>query len=176
MHYVSSTLAVIDATLMKDWCLKHQLSLSWHSVTLINSHWQPVCLSQRGSSYNHTYCNLVWQNLWMKAILTTAGHEDGGCMIYDITAGRTLQFFKPHSLDCRSVRFSPNSRFLLSGSYDASIVLMDLKQNLESAIPPHFVVGEHRDKVIQCRWHPHALAFVSSSADRTVNLWAVKHR
>ena len=97
-------------------------------------------------------------------------------MIYDITAGRTLQFFKPHSLDCRSVRFSLSSDFLLSGSYDASIVLMDLKQNLESAVPPHFVVGEHRDKVIQCRWHPHSLAFVSSSADRTANLWALKHQ
>ena len=95
-------------------------------------------------------------------------------MIYDITAGRTLQFFKPHTMDCRSIRFSPDSHFLLSGSYDKSMIVMDMKHNLESTIPPHFTVAEHRDKVIQCRWHPHSMAFVSSSADRTAKLWALE--
>ncbi|XP_015765803.1 PREDICTED: WD repeat-containing protein 47-like [Acropora digitifera] len=104
--------------------------------------------------------------------MLASGHEDGSCMIYDITAGRTLQLFSPHTMDCRSVRFSPDNRFLLTGSYDTSIILMDVRKNLDIEIPPYSVVANHRDKVIQCRWHPSLPAFLSSSADKTVTLWA----
>lgn len=37
---------------------------------------------------------------------------------------------------------------------------------------PVTVVAEHGDKVIQCRWHTRDLSFLSSSADKTVTLWA----
>ncbi|EDO43418.1 predicted protein [Nematostella vectensis] len=105
--------------------------------------------------------------------LLVSGHEDGGCMLYDITAGRTLQFFKPHTADCRSVRFSPDGHHLLSCSYDTSTILMEMQHDLECNIPPYSVVAQHDDKMIQCRWHPFLMAFVSSSADRTARLWTL---
>lgn len=101
-----------------------------------------------------------------------SGQEDGCILLYDISAGRTLQSFRLHQEDCRSVRFSPDSQHLLTGSYDTEISLLHAKGNLETTLPTHYKIASHKDKVIQCRWHPRRSAFLSSSADRTVVLWS----
>lgn len=123
-------------------------------------------------------------------------------MLYDIRGGRIVQTYRPHGTDIRSVRFSPGAHHLLTGSYDNKIIISDLqgdnsrKNNIyittryqlfrlcvmcffpfgppgDLTKPlPQTLAGEHWDKVIQCRWHPHEQTFLSSSADRTVVLWA----
>nr|XP_040040970.1 WD repeat-containing protein 47-like isoform X1 [Gasterosteus aculeatus aculeatus]XP_040040971.1 WD repeat-containing protein 47-like isoform X1 [Gasterosteus aculeatus aculeatus] len=103
--------------------------------------------------------------------LLATGQEDSTCMLYDIKGGRIVQTYRPHSSDVRSVRFSPGAHHLLTGSYDNKVIISDLQGDLTKPLP-QTVAGEHWDKVIQCRWHPHERTFLSSSADRTVALWA----
>ncbi|XP_077391319.1 WD repeat-containing protein 47-like isoform X3 [Festucalex cinctus] len=103
--------------------------------------------------------------------LLATGQEDSTCMLYDIRGGRIVQTYRPHCSDIRSVRFSPGAHNLLTGSYDNKIIISDLQGDLTKALP-QTLAGEHWDKVIQCRWHPKDRTFLSSSADRTVVLWA----
>ncbi|XP_051549661.1 WD repeat-containing protein 47-like isoform X1 [Myxocyprinus asiaticus] len=103
--------------------------------------------------------------------LMATGLEDCRCMLYDIRGGRTVQAYCPHTSDVRSVRFSPGAHYLLTGSYDNKVMITDLQGDLTKTLPVT-VVAEHGDKVIQSRWHTRDLSFLSSSADKTVTLWA----
>lgn len=59
--------------------------------------------------------------------LLVSGHEDSSCVLFDIRGNRTIQSFKPHSADVRSVRFSPSAYYLLTGGYDNKLILTDLQ-------------------------------------------------
>ena len=93
-------------------------------------------------------------------------------MFYDIRGGRIIQVTHPHTGEVRTLRFSPKAYYLLSGGYDGKIILTDLQGDLTQGLPS-IVVGECGDKVIQGRWHPNDFTFLTTSADRSVVLWAL---
>ncbi|CAL8324018.1 unnamed protein product [Arctogadus glacialis] len=133
----------------------------------------PSCVRVVGTSFHGSGSPVASVAVDPSGRLLATGQEDSACMLYDIRGGRTVQTYRPHGSDVRSVRFSPGAHYLLTGSYDAKVMVTNLQGDLTKQLPVT-VVGEHGDKVIQCRWHPNDLSFLSSSADRTVTLWTHK--
>ncbi|OCT85299.1 WD repeat-containing protein 47 isoform X1 [Xenopus laevis] len=130
----------------------------------------PSCVRVIGTTFHGTGSPVASVAVDPSGRLLATGQEDSSCMLYDIRGGRMVQSYHPHSSDVRSVRFSPGAHYLLTGSYDMKIKVTDLQGDLTKPLPI-IEVGEHKDKVIQCRWHTQDLSFLSSSADRTVSLW-----
>uniref|UniRef100_A0A3B5L428 CTLH domain-containing protein n=1 Tax=Xiphophorus couchianus TaxID=32473 RepID=A0A3B5L428_9TELE len=130
----------------------------------------PSCVRVIGTSLHGSGSAVASVAVDPSGRLLATGQEDSTCMLYDIRGGRIVQTFRPHGSDIRSVRFSPGAHHLLTGSYDNKIIISDLQGDLTKPLP-QTLAGEHWDKVIQCRWHPHDQTFLSSSADRTVVLW-----
>ncbi|KAJ8270297.1 hypothetical protein GJAV_G00112670 [Gymnothorax javanicus] len=130
----------------------------------------PSCVRVVGTAFHGSGSPVASVAVDPSGRLLATGQEDCGCMLYDIRGGRMVQTYRPHTSDVRSVRFSPGAHYLLTGSYDTKVMVTDLQGDLTKQLPLT-VVGEHGDKVIQCRWHTQDLSFLSSSADRTVVLW-----
>uniref|UniRef100_A0A4W4E9U1 CTLH domain-containing protein n=1 Tax=Electrophorus electricus TaxID=8005 RepID=A0A4W4E9U1_ELEEL len=131
----------------------------------------PSCVKVIGTTLHGTGSAVASVAVDPSGRLLAVGLEDCRCMLYDIRGGRTVQTYRPHTSDIRSVRFSPGAHYLLTGSYDNKVMITDLQGDLTKPLPVT-VAGEHKDKVIQCRWHTRDLSFLSSSADKTVTLWA----
>uniref|UniRef100_A0A8C6TV67 WD repeat domain 47a n=1 Tax=Neogobius melanostomus TaxID=47308 RepID=A0A8C6TV67_9GOBI len=130
----------------------------------------PSCVRVVGTAFHGSGSPVASVAVDPSGRLLATGQEDSACMLYDIRGGRIVQVYRPHSSDVRSVRFSPGAHYLLTGSYDTKVMVSNLQGDLTKPLP-QTVVGEHGDKVIQCRWHTQDLSFLSSSADRTVTLW-----
>lgn len=130
----------------------------------------PSCVRVVGTAFHGSGSAVASVAVDPSGRLLATGQEDSSCMLYDIRGGRMVQIYQPHSSDVRSVRFSPGAYYLLTGSYDTTVKVTDLRGDLIKPLPTT-VISEHKDKVIQCRWHTEDLSFLSSSADRTVTLW-----
>ncbi|CAF0999779.1 unnamed protein product [Adineta steineri] len=102
--------------------------------------------------------------------LLAAGYEDASCLLYDLRGKRIVQTYQPHSGEIRSVRFSVHSYYLLTASYDKKVVMTSLNGDLTKPLILSNVAA-HTDKIIQARWQPNEMSFITTSADRTCMVW-----
>lgn len=93
----------------------------------------------------------------------------GECLVYDHRMMELLTTIKPHVDECRSVSYSPDSHWLLTGSYDGQVSLVNT-QSLEWKVVCH-----EKDKIIQCRWYPSfPQLFAVTSAQKKASFWALQ--
>jgi WD40 repeat protein len=104
--------------------------------------------------------------------LLVSGHRDGTCMLFDVRSERTIQSFQAHQDEIRALNFSPNSYYILTGSYDGTVKLTDLQGSLLEPLPA-VQVAELADKVVQVAWHPTDYNFVTTCASGNATLWAI---
>ncbi|KAG2461559.1 WDR47 protein, partial [Polypterus senegalus] len=119
----------------------------------------PSCVRVVGTAFHGSGSAVASVAVDPSGRLLATGQEDSSCMLYDIRGGRMVQTYRPHSSDVRSVRFSPGAHYLLTGSYDTKVMITDLQGDLTKQLPLT-VVGEHKDKVIQCRKKMRLLFFI----------------
>ena len=99
-------------------------------------------------------------------ILIACGHSDGLLTIWDYNRRCILKQSYEHNSEIRSINFSPDGKYLITGSFDHKIKIYDVANNFE-------VMGEleHNDKVVSCKWHPEIPMILSTSADKTARVW-----
>lgn len=100
-----------------------------------------------------------------------SAHLDGSCSVHDLNSFRHISTYTAHQDECRTVRFFPkpsqHTGWVLSGSYDGTICLTDI-ETLKCT-----KLGQHADKIIQCRWHPEGRIFTSTGADKKACFWSI---
>lgn len=102
-----------------------------------------------------------------------SAHTDGSCTVHNLTSLNKLATYHPHTDECRSAKFCPRvieggkEQWIVSGSYDGTVCLADTS-SLEWQ-----QIGEHSDKVVQCRWHCGGRVFVTTGADKKACFWTL---
>ncbi len=78
-------------------------------------------------------------------------------------------YFIGHSSSVSSVAFSPDGKYLASGSYDSTVKLWSVESQKEVT-----TLQGHSDYVYSVTFSPDGKYLASGSSDNTVKLWSVE--
>ena len=107
-----------------------------------------------------------------------AGHVNGSCSVLDKWSYQCTTTYTAHRGECRTVQacpVHPNRGWVLSGSYDGTVCLANVAPAMTDATErvQWTEMCKHRDKIIQCRWHPQGQLFASTGADKKACFWHI---
>ena len=92
----------------------------------------------------------------------------GHCCIVSLSTSTVVTKWTPHKDECKSIRYSPNGQWVLTGSYDGTVCLTNTSTYQWST------VATHSNKVIQARWHPLGQFIATTSSDKTACFWKLQ--
>jgi WD40 repeat protein len=98
-------------------------------------------------------------------IVATAS-DDAKVILWNVEDEAPLHVLEGHKGAVRSVAFSPNGQYLVSGGADCSVRLWNVKTGKSV-----FVLKGHTEAVRSVCFHPNGNLLASGSADGTIKLW-----
>lgn len=98
------------------------------------------------------------------------GSSTGQCLTLSLATKGILNEWSPHKEECRSIRYSPDGRWLMSSSFDGTVCFTSTRSY------EWRVMCTRGNKVIQSRWHPSGDVIGCASADKTATFWTVHYR
>ncbi len=98
--------------------------------------------------------------------LIACGHSDGLVTIWDYNKRFVVKELYEHIEEVRAVNFSPDGKYLITGSFDSTIKIFDVNLDFK-------LMGQlsHKGRVVSCKWHPEIPIIISTSADCTARVW-----
>lgn len=104
--------------------------------------------------------------------LLASASQDKTVKLWDVKNGVLLKVLQGHTNDVISVTFSPNGRFLVSGSEDCSVRTWDV-DIIDKVIFKKNIGHQNKVNEILSVSNSGKIAFISSSKDKTIRLWAL---
>lgn len=160
--------------------------LSNHDIGSINSvafNINDTLLASAGSNgicvwdLNEKKCIMKQQS--ENPIYAICFHPDGDILASGDTTGKIkywslknyslLKIFDNSTDFIRTLAFSPNKRWLVSGGFDNAIYLWDATSGKRLA-----VLDGYQSSLIDCIWHPSNEKIITLSKDCTIRCWSIK--